>query len=310
MGLEMRGERRRLRTKGAAHEVSETSNRLLRARLSPRGGLSGLSGAAFFAHNGLLGSPGLSDTFHFYFWTFVALVAAGFGFPIPEEIPVITGGAFVGHPENHLRWWIMLPLCIAGVVISDGLLYGIGRWWGPNLLEYRWIKTRVLPPQRREQIENNFRQYGVKILLFARFLPAIRSPIFITAGIMRLKFTHFLLADSIYAVPGVSFLFFLGYWFTDQLKDLLGGVERVRSIAVLVAIGLVAAYLFYHFLRSPVVTGDPQEMPLIGPRVAGKSEILPAPGDNHIHGTASSPGSGPVESGSRSGESEQGKQSR
>ena len=42
------------------------------------------------------------------------------------------------------------------------------------------------------------------ILLFARILPGIRSPIFLTAGIMKLSWQRFLLADGIYAVPGVS----------------------------------------------------------------------------------------------------------
>ena len=47
-----------------------------------------------------------------------------------------------------LKWWIMLPVCILGVVISDGLLYGMGRFWGPKLLETRWMK-RMIPTERR-----------------------------------------------------------------------------------------------------------------------------------------------------------------
>src|SRR5207237_248365 len=91
-----------------------------------------------------------------YFGVFIALVAAGVGFPIPEEIPVITGGVLVGNNQDELRWWIMLPVCIAGVVISDGLLYSIGRLWGPRLLEYRWIKSRLLTEDRLNHIEDNF----------------------------------------------------------------------------------------------------------------------------------------------------------
>ena len=32
------------------------------------------------------------------------------------------------------RWWLFLPVCILGVVIGDGLLYGLGRLFGPRLL--------------------------------------------------------------------------------------------------------------------------------------------------------------------------------
>ncbi len=203
-----------------------------------------------------------------YFGVFIALVAAGVGFPIPEEVPVVTGGVLVGNNQDELRWWIMLPVCIAGVVISDGLLYSIGRFWGPRLLEYRWIKTRLLTEERLQHIEDNFRRYGVKILLFARFLPAIRSPIFITAGLMRLSFTRFLIADGIYAIPGVSLLFFLGFWFTDQFLAAVERAESYRPLVVVVILAAVASYLFYHFLHQPVATGDPKEFPVIGDQVA------------------------------------------
>jgi membrane protein DedA with SNARE-associated domain len=262
----------------------------------------------------LLHTEGVSDlldlsTFYFYFGIFISLVAAGVGVPIPEEIPVVTGGALVGHADNNLRWWIMLPVCIAGVVLSDGLLYGIGRLWGPRLVEYRWLKERLLPPERRERIESNFREYGVKILLFARFLPAIRSPIFITAGIMRVPLSRFLLADGIYAIPGVSLLFFLGFWFTDQFKMAVEKAESYRPIVVVLILFTVGIYLLYHFFTRPMATGDPKELPVIGNTVAKlthtdmPSPVAASPGDGR-QGTASDhpsandraqPASGPTE---------------
>jgi membrane protein DedA with SNARE-associated domain len=250
-----------------------------------------------------------------YLAVFVALVAAGVGFPIPEELPILTAGAMSGHaaeepappveivaalaaapaagwpaalpwpalyaaahaePPPHripLRWWIFLPVCILGVVISDGLLYGMGRFWGPRLFEKRWVK-RFLPGEKRQRIEENFHKYGVLVLLFARLLPAIRSPIFIMAGVMRLSLARFLLADGIYAIPGVSLLFALAFWFGDQVRDLILRAEgKLKSVLILVALSAVAAYLLYHFLRHPFATGDPQEeMPLVGPQIASKIE--------------------------------------
>src|SRR5262249_42879509 len=142
-----------------------------------------------------------------------------------------------------LRWWIMLPLCILGVVISDGLLYGIGRFWGPRLLDSAWMK-RLMPAERRQRIEGNFHDYGVLVVLFARFLPTIRSPIFIMAGTMRLPFTKFVIADGLYAIPGVSLLFFLAFWFGDQFRDLVlaaeGRVQSLRPILILLLIAGVA----------------------------------------------------------------------
>jgi membrane protein DedA with SNARE-associated domain len=255
-----------------------------------------------------------------YLGVFSTLVAAGLGFPIPEEIPIVTAGAWAGHaaedppaddsiPEvlanlaispvlpfpanipwaavandpdiqlappasDHvpLRWWIMLPVCIIGVVIGDSLLYGMGRFWGPRVLETRWMK-RFVSTERRGKIEGNFHRYGVLVLLFARFLPTIRAPIFIMAGTMRVSFARFVVADGLYAIPGVSLLFGLSFWLGDQFRDLVSKqiekVEKLKPILILALIAGVVAYLIYHFLRHPVATGDPrEELPVIGQRVA------------------------------------------
>jgi membrane protein DedA with SNARE-associated domain len=212
---------------------------------------------------------------YIYGGVFAALVAAGVGFPMPEEVPIVTAGALAGHasqnPDSSIRWWILLPLCILGVVISDGLLYLVGRTFGLRVLTFPFM-ARILPRDRLEHIQNNFQKHGVLILLFARILPGIRSPIFLTAGIMKLSWKRFLLADGIYAVPGVSLLFFLAYWFTDQFRDLVTQAEeevnRVRPLIILTAIVAVAIYFLIQFLRRPVHSGDPNEMPLIGDQVA------------------------------------------
>jgi len=236
-------------------------------------------------------TEGPADVASSIFWAFLltlgALVAAGIGFPIPEELPIVGAGIWVGHnPELGPLRWLIWPLCIVGVVTSDGLLYGMGRFFGPRLLENRWMK-RLVPPEKLDKIQENFHRYGVWTLLFARFLPAIRSPIFVTAGIMRLSLTRFLVADGIYAIPGVSGLFFLSWWFGDQFQALVERAEtkvhKVRPLIILLVIAAVGGFLLYHFLRKPVTTGDPGEIPLIGDKVAARMEsslnisLSPAP---------------------------------
>lgn len=204
--------------------------------------------------------------------TFASLVAAGMGAPIPEELPVVGAGIWVGLPDVvatfGLLRWLILPICILGVVISDGLLYGVGRRFGARLLELRTVR-RILPPQKQEEIRGNFHKHGVKVLLFARILPGVRSPIFIMAGVMKLPLRSFILADGIYAIPGVSLLFFLSWWFGTSFQELIQGFERgvqhyLRPLLILVGLGLVIGYLIYHFLKVPVTTGDPKEVPVLG----------------------------------------------
>jgi membrane protein DedA with SNARE-associated domain len=209
-----------------------------------------------------------------FFLFFGMFVAAGLGAPIPEEVAIVAAGLWTANsPEYGLARWLMLPVCIIGIIIADMLLYSIGRWYGARLLEHEWLR-RLLNAERREGIERNFHRYGVNILLVGRLLPGIRAPLFITAGMMRLSIPRFLLADSIGAILGNSLLFFLAFWFGDQFKVLIdraeGTVEKVRPILILTAILAVGIYFLVHFLRRPVTTGDPKELPLIGEQVAAR----------------------------------------
>lgn len=246
---------------------------------------------------------------------FGALVAAGFGFPIPEEIPVVSAGGWcartasrepydvqkwaalstVPGPQadpivaaaaaadwarvekinrergHHPVWWIMLPVCIVGVVTCDAFLYGIGRWSGPPLLEKPWIQRYFVSPDKRAKIERNFQKYGVRILLGVRLLPGVRAPVFVMAGVVRLPLTRFLLADGLYAIPGVTLLFTLAYWFTDQVLELVmrfeGQIGSLKPYLIIGGIAVVGCWLLYEYLKRRVVTGDPKEVPLIGDKV-------------------------------------------
>jgi SNARE associated Golgi protein len=127
-------------------------------------------------------------------------------------------------------------------------------------------------PEKRQKIEDNFHRHGIQILLFARLLPGIRAPIFIMAGVMRLPLKRFVLADGIYAVPGVSLLFFLAFWFRGAFEDLVLAfehrVDQARPILILLGLLAVAAYMLYKFLRKPVSDGDPEQVPVVGKMTA------------------------------------------
>jgi membrane protein DedA with SNARE-associated domain len=180
--------------------------------------------------------------------------------------------ANAGENYDYYRW-LMLPVVLVSVVLGDSVLYVIGWRFGTRLLRYHWM-ARFFPEAKRQRIERNFHRYGINILLFGRLLPTIRGPLFFTAGTMRLPLWRFVLADGIGAVIGNTLLFFLGYFFGDAFRDMLQRIENdvsaYRPILILVSLIAVSAYLLYHFYRSPVTTGDPTEIPLIGTKVAAR----------------------------------------
>lgn len=207
------------------------------------------------------------------------------GFPANLPWALFLSNHFdLPHPSplpSSLRWWIMLPVCIVGAVTGDTFLYCMGRYGGRRLLENRGMQ-RLFPKAKRERTEKNFQKYGALVLVFARFLPTIRSPIFIMAGIMRVPLSRFLLADGMAGIFGVSVLFTLAFWFGDQFRVYVERFEHrvhnLQPLIILIVIATVGTYLFYHFVRHPVATGDPkEEVPLLGQQVAAKMQHPKAP---------------------------------
>ena len=197
-----------------------------------------------------------------YVGVFAALLAAGCGFPIPEELPVITAGILVGHEDTKLYWYYMLPVVIAGVVIGDGVLYGVGRIWGRRLLNIGFVRRNFVPVDKQEQIEKNFAERGIWVLLGVRLLPGIRAPVFVMAGVLKVPLGRFLLADAIYAIPLVNILFWLSYFLTDQVLEIFKKINEYKPLVVVAVLsGIAGALIQKYILSRQVSTGEAPHVP-------------------------------------------------
>jgi membrane protein DedA with SNARE-associated domain len=186
-----------------------------------------------------------SEALYWYGSIFLWLFVTGIGIPpVPEEAGILyAAGVHALHPE--VKWWLAWPACGLGILAADCVLYGVGRRVGPRLFEYQWVQ-KVLSTQRRQRIEKRFHEHGMKLLLLARFLPPLRTGVFLISGASRYPFAKFLLADLVYCVVGVGVLFFGGTWLLDLLKRV--GYTAVWFVAVpLIGYGL---YRYYRYLKT------------------------------------------------------------
>src|SRR5262245_22204120 len=183
---------------------------------------------------------------------------------------------------RHFRW-LLWPATFAGAFVADLWLYALGRIFGARLLDTP-LGSRLAPPHKREHIRHNLDRYGLVIFVIGRLVPGIRLTLFLTAGSMRLSLWRFCLADGIGAAFGTTLFFMFGYALGAQFTELIEHLEQeiapYKPILLLALLGLVAGYLLYSFLRHPIPTGDPEEVPLIGHQIAvhlPEPEQKPAP---------------------------------
>src|SRR5262249_3664875 len=134
-------------------------------------------------------------------------------------------------------------------------------------------------------------------------------------GIVRLPFRKFLLADFLYAIPGVNLIFWLAYWLTDKFMALLLKVESYRDLVIIAILSFIAGFITATFVRRPVTTGSPEELPVLGkPIVHIGNPAMPEPqpgrpaidGRPHGRSTHGPSANGPVSQEHKAVETEEG----
>ncbi|WP_274584928.1 DedA family protein [Neisseria leonii] len=177
-----------------------------------------------------------------YAAVFSVLLACGFGIPIPEDITLVAGGIIsgLGYADVHM----MVVVGMLGVLVGDGLMFTAGRVFGHKILNVRLI-ARVMTPKRYAQVQEKFDKYGNRVLFVARFLPGLRTPIYITAGISRkVSFLQFLLMDGLAALISVPVWVYLGNYGAENREWLMHRVHQFQY-GLFALIGIGAAVLIW-----------------------------------------------------------------
>jgi membrane protein DedA with SNARE-associated domain len=183
---------------------------------------------------------------HSYIVMFGILIACGFGFPMPEDVVLITGGILASHSVTN--FWVVVLVCMAGVLMGDGIVFGLGRYFGPSIKK-KGIFKKIFTEKVDQRAEAIIRKYGDKVVFMARFMPGLRTPIFLTCGIYQVKPWKFLLLDGTAAIVSVPLWIYVGYVFGQNLEEL---EAKIRHIQVGLYSGLailIVAFIAYSMFK-------------------------------------------------------------
>lgn len=180
-----------------------------------------------------------------YAAVFFVLVICGFGVPIPEDLTLVTGGVIsgMGYTNPH----IMFAVGMLGVLVGDGIMFAAGRIWGQKILKFKPI-VRIMTPKRYAQVQEKFDKYGNWVLFVARFLPGLRTAVFVTAGISRkVSYLRFLIMDGLAALISVPIWIYLGEYGAHNIDWLMAKMHSLQSgIFVILGIGAtVVAWIWW-----------------------------------------------------------------
>ena len=181
-----------------------------------------------------------------YAGIFLGMVLTGLGLPIPEEAFVLFAGmaAAQGVLKNPV---LALATCFAGAIVGDMITYMLGRHFGYGVLREHPIIAKHLTPERERHLEQLIKRHGFKVFFISRFLVGVRSPVYLTAGILRVPMWWFLLVDTFSATVVVGSFFGLSYFFADRMQvwwQWIRQAELALTVVIITA-GLIAFVLLY-----------------------------------------------------------------
>ncbi len=172
-----------------------------------------------------------------YIAVFACLILCGLGVPVPEDITLVSGGVISGLDLANPH--IMCGIGLAGVLAGDSTMFLAGRIFGYRVQRLKFFR-KIVSPQRFSQIQKKFKKHGLGLLFVARFLPGLRSPIYLVAGMShRISYITFIIMDGLAALISVPVWIYMGYFFADNLDILMEYVHDVQK-AIFLALGLLA----------------------------------------------------------------------
>lgn len=150
-------------------------------------------------------------------WTYLILfliIFAETGFVVTPFLPgdslLFAAGAIVAKPETQLNIWVMCLLLIIAAILGDMANYHIGKYLGPRAFsgKYKLLKHEYL-----EKTQAFYTKYGGKTIIYARFVPIVRTFAPFVAGVGTMSYSRFAAFNVIGGILWVASFLFLGYFF-------------------------------------------------------------------------------------------------
>jgi membrane-associated protein len=172
------------------------------------------------------------------------------GFFLPGDSLMFLVGAVAG--AGNLNLFVVNLVLMAAAILGDSVGYALGRRTGPAIFDRpdsRWF--------RREHLARThafYEKYGGKTIVYARFVPIVRTFAPFVAGVGKMNYGRFL---SFNVFGGIGWVFGM-----TMLGFLLGGVpivkqhlEKVILLIILISVApvVVEGLKAYRKQKAPVL---------------------------------------------------------
>ncbi|GEM66910.1 membrane protein [Sphingobacterium mizutaii NBRC 14946 = DSM 11724] len=147
---------------------------------------------------------------------------------LPGDSLLFATGAIIAKPETDLNVFLMWGLLMVAGILGDLVNYHIGKYIGPKAFsgKYKFLKKEYL-----DKTEKFYEKYGGKTIIYARFVPIVRTFAPFVAGVGSMSYAKFASYNIIGAILWVTSFLFIGYFF--------GGLPIIKDNFTLVVFAII-----------------------------------------------------------------------
>lgn len=153
------------------------------------------------------------------------------GFFLPGDSLLFTVGVVAG--AGKLPIGAMIGMLALASILGDGIGFFLGSTLGYSLFSKR--DSRIFRREYLDRTHAFYERHGGKTIIYAKFVPIIRTFAAFIAGVGRMHYPRFLAFNVIGAVGWVALMITLGY--------LLGGIPVIRQNFEKVVLAIIAISL-------------------------------------------------------------------
>lgn len=153
------------------------------------------------------------------------------GFFLPGDSLLFTVGVVAG--AGKLQIGTMIAMCAAASMLGDGSGFLLGKTLGYSLFKNR--NSRIFRREYLDRTHAFYERHGGKTIIYAKFVPIVRTFAAFIAGVGRMHYRRFLAFNVFGAIGWVTLMVSLGY--------LLGGIPVIRHNFEKVVLGIIAVSL-------------------------------------------------------------------
>ena len=175
------------------------------------------------------------------------------GLIIPGDSLLFTVGVVAG--AGHLNLLVVNGVLMAAAILGDSTGYLLGRQTGPRI--FSRPDSRLFKQEYVTRTKAFYDRYGAKTILFARFLPVVRTFAAYLAGVGQMPYLRFLPFSVCGGLGSVGLLTTLGYK--------LGGIPIVarnfdKAILLIILLSLLPTMIeVWRARRAPAHGAQPAE---------------------------------------------------